>query len=98
MSYNLVIKPEAAEDAEEAAIWYEEQGPGLGSKFLESLEEKLTTIELNPQLFEIKYNDIRQAFLSRFPFAIHYLFDNNSIFVLAILHTRVNPEQWKQRK
>lgn len=97
MSYTLIIKSLAQIDIEEAAFWYEQKSVGLGSVFLEEIEDKLLIIQKNPNLFEIKYKQIHQAFLYRFPFSIHYIIDMEIIFVLAILHTNRNPQIMVQR-
>ena len=97
MSYTLIIKSLAQIDIEEAACWYEQKSVGLGSVFLEEIEDKLLIIQKNPNLFEIKYKQVDQAFLYRFPFSIHYIIDMEIIFVLAILHTNRNPQIMVQR-
>lgn len=97
MNYELIIKPLAQIDIEESALWYEHRSVGLGLVFLQEIEEKIFTIKQNPNLFEIKYKQIHQAFLYRFPFSIHYIIDEEIIFVLAILHTNRNPEIMIQR-
>ena len=97
MNYELIIKPLAQIDIEESALWYEQQKGGLGSVFLQAIEDKLLIIKGSPNLFEIKYKQIRQVFLYRFPFSIHYIIDMEIIFVLAILHTNRNPRIPLQR-
>lgn len=97
MKYEVIIKPLAEEDIRKAALWYEKEMIGLGHEFLEGVEEKLQVIEKNPHLFEIKYKEVHQAFLYRFPFAIHYIIERKTIFVLAVLHTSRNPRIWETR-
>ena len=55
MSYTLIIKSLAQIDIEETEFWYEQKSVGLGSVFLEEIEDKLLIIQKNPNLFEIKY-------------------------------------------
>jgi toxin ParE1/3/4 len=97
VNYTLIIKPLAQVDIEEAALWYEDKSIGLGSVFLQEMEDKLLIIEQNPNLFEIKYKSVHQAFLYRFPFSIHYIIDREIIFVIAILHTNRNPQMIEER-
>ena len=92
MSYRLIIKPLAQEDIEESAVWYEQESTGLGHEFLQAVEEKLQVIEKNPNLFEVKYRQVYQAFLYRFPFSIHYIVEGENISVVAVLHTNRNPK------
>ena len=98
MSYSLIVKPEAEYDLMEAALWYQQQLAGLGDEFLNSVEKKLITIENNPLLFPVIYNHIHQALLHRFPFAIHYTIEQETIYILAITHTSRNPTSWQKRE
>ena len=98
MKYSVVIKPLAESDIRDAVLWYEQQRSGLGEKFMEAIEEKLKLIEENPDLFEIKYKGTHQAFLNRFPFAVHYIKDDERIIVVGVLHTSRDPQIWKSRK
>ena len=50
MSYTLIIKSLAQIDIEESACWYEQKSVGLGSVFLEEIEDKLLIIQKNPNL------------------------------------------------
>lgn len=40
MKYSLIIEPQAELDLLESAQWYELQKPGLGSRFIEAVEDK----------------------------------------------------------
>ena len=97
MSYKLIIKPLAEVDIEESAFWYEEQSSGLGLAFLQEIEQKIQIIENNPNLFEIKYKSIRQAFFFFFSYSIHYIIELETIFVLALIHTNRNPQTVSKR-
>ena len=44
----LEVRPAAAADIEEAALWYESQRPGLGSEFLEELRHVEAAIAKSP--------------------------------------------------
>lgn len=41
MSLLIRVRPEAAQDLEDAAGWYKEQSEGLGNKFLEEVRRCL---------------------------------------------------------
>lgn len=73
-------------------------GTELANIFLEVVEEKIRIIIKNPFAFAIKYREVRQALLIQFPFAIYYIIEDLHITVLAVIHTRRNPEIWQERK
>jgi len=45
----------------------------------------------------MRYKDIHTAIVSEFPYMIHYNIDadKNLITVLSIIHTSLNPKNWK---
>jgi toxin ParE1/3/4 len=96
--YKLSIKPLAELDAIEAANWYNAKRDGLGNEFLLALDAKINAIERNPQQFAFAYKNIRRALTERFPYGIFFSIENDTIYVLAILHTRRNPLLIRKRK
>jgi len=93
----LIIKPLAEIDAKEAMLWYNDKLEGLGREFLLSLDAKINAIQRNPKQFPIKYKNIRRALIDRFPYGIFYIIENETIYILAIIHTKRNPTTWKKR-
>ena len=97
MKYRLIIKPDAEWDMTETALWYETQKHGLGEDFLQAIEDKFEIICGSPLVYAIRYKTIRVAFVRKFPYGIHFLLDDNTVIVLAILHTKRNPAIWERR-
>ena len=56
------------------------------------IDEALTRISRHPAAYPIVYPQLRRAVVRRFPFAIFYELD--SIQVVAIFHSRRNPESF----
>ena len=52
MSYKIIFLNPAADELDSAFTWYEENKNGLGSEFLEEVEDYLKLIQNNPLLFE----------------------------------------------
>jgi|SRR5205807_9690642 len=46
----VLVRPAAAADIEEAFLWYEQQRSGLGADFLRTVDGALAAIQSNPQL------------------------------------------------
>ena len=51
MRRRLFVLPAARDDIAAAANWYDASGPGLGTTFLDSIEELLQRIAETPQQF-----------------------------------------------
>jgi plasmid stabilization system protein ParE len=94
---DLILRPAAAADVEEAFSWYERQRPGLGEEFLESVNAGLREIGAYPLRQAIIFRDTRRFLLERFPYAIFYRAYPNAIVVVACMHGRRDPLRWRQR-
>ncbi len=99
MSYGVKFLPAARDDIRETIQWYNEQQKGMGAKFYRNFVSALKVVRSNPKLFQIRYKDIRQSPVKKFPFQLHYLVEdqNERIVVLAVLHASRNPQIWKER-
>jgi plasmid stabilization system protein ParE len=51
----VILRPAAAADIEDAISWYERQRPALGGQFLEAVNAVLTQIAENPRLAALPY-------------------------------------------
>jgi hypothetical protein len=54
----------------EASVFYEEKASGLGSAFLDSVEEAIVKIRENPKAYQLVGKEIRRKILVRFPYSI----------------------------
>ena len=69
MSYKIIFLNPAADELDSAFTWCEENKSGLGSEFLEEVEDYLKLIQNNPLLFEEQKNrsNLHKVPLVRFP-------------------------------
>ncbi len=94
---DLIVRPAAAADVEEAFSWYEQQRPGLGKEFLEAVDAALREIAGHPLRQTVIFRDIRRLLLKRFPYAVFYRAYSSAIAVVACMHGRRDSLRWKQR-
>lgn len=98
MPFNYNLSQEAEDDMLEAYIWYEQQNPGLGEEFLESLDKASLAIVQNPDTYRIRYKKKVRAFVvERFPYLILYTLEKNEVNVIAVFNTSRSPKSWKER-
>ena len=97
--YKIIILPLARKDIRNSADWYEQQKKGLGKRFTAHVRKIVSLIQQNPASFNIKFDDVRIAVLSIFPYLILYRIDesNQSIEIYAVYHTSQNPNNWEGR-
>ena len=77
--------------------WYEEQRSGLSLEFRSALDQTLSAIDNNPELYARVYRDLRRALLRRFPYGVFYMQRAEGVIVAAVLHTSRSPELWRAR-
>jgi plasmid stabilization system protein ParE len=95
----MVIRftPDADAELAEARQWYAHQRTDLDREFMERIDDALSRIIRNPQLYPIVYGTLRRAVVQRFPFAVFYDVTVDEIHVIAVFHSRRDPEMWKSR-
>jgi toxin ParE1/3/4 len=64
---------------------------------MDSVDEALTRVVRNPLIYPIVYRNLRRAVVRRFPFAVFYDVTEDEIRVIAVFHSRRNPEGWQSR-
>ena len=99
MKYSVSLQPEARQDIQNAIDWYESKQFNLGTSYFQELVETINIIAQNPAIFQVRYREVRIAFLNKFPFGVHFKIDDNreTIVILAVLHTSQNPQIWLDR-
>jgi len=97
MDYIVSIPKQAEKDLREVFLWDEEKKPRLGFLFKDFLETAIPNIKQNPLKFQIRYKNIRNRFLNKFPFGIQYWIFENEIIILAVLHTSLEPKMWQKK-
>jgi plasmid stabilization system protein ParE len=93
----VVSHPEADEELQAAAFWYEERQPGLGDDFLDQFERTLLRIVNDPERWRKILGDSRKLNFHRFPYAIVYSVRGDTIYIKAVMHLRRRPFYWKTR-
>lgn len=102
MSKPLITGPEADEETEQAALWYEQQRDGLGQRFLDGVDETLDRLRRYPRAgAPVPHVStdlaVRRAPVKRFPYHVIYLELVASIHILAVAHDRRRPGYWLGR-
>ena len=93
----LEFTPEAEQDLAAAFQWYEGQFAGLGTEFVRAADLAFARVLDNPRLYPRVYRTFRRILLPRFPYAAFYLFQQQQVVVLSVLHTAQNPDLWRKR-
>jgi toxin ParE2 len=95
---HVVSHPEAEQELEAAAVWYEEQQPGLGDDFLEEFEHTLRRIQAEAERWRVFQGDNRKLNFHGFPYAIIYSLRAKAIYIKAVMHLHRRPFYWSHRQ
>jgi len=95
---DVVFLPPAEEEMIAAARYYESQSPGLGSAFLDEVEQATNGLAAHPQAAPVVRNGIRRRLLTRFPFGLLYQVEDTRIVIIAVMHLRRRPGYWEGRQ
>jgi toxin ParE1/3/4 len=92
----------AAEEAAEAAAWYERQREGLGIEFLMAVDAALDLLEgdivpLTPVPGFAGKRGAKRLVLNRFPYSIIIREQATEFIVVAFAHQSRRPGYWRNR-
>jgi toxin ParE1/3/4 len=95
------ILAEAAEEAMEAAAWYESERQGLGQAFIRAVDHALDLLqdEIVPLISIPGFDNARvgRLILRRFPYDIVLTTHGDEIVVIAFAHHSRRPGFWRDR-
>ena len=72
--------------------FYEQQSPGLGSYFLDNLYSDIESLRYTGGAHLIIHKNFHRALSKRFPWAIYYSVDGQTISIHAVTDSRRDPD------
>ena len=91
MNFGLTFTRPAIADMGSAHDWYENQRAGLGKQFLSVVDAAMATLAERPERFPLRYSHFRRVLVRKFPYAIYYSIDANTVLVHAVIHMARDP-------
>lgn len=92
MRYSLSFLPEVEEDILSAYVWYEEKAKGLGEEFLRAFYASAAEIARTPKIYPKIYKNFHRKLIKRFPYAVYFLIEHESIVVCGLFHCARDPQ------
>ena len=93
----VVFDPLARQELRDAVKFYEKHQKGLGQKFLSAVESATDIIAQFPLLYPILREPFRRCLIRKFPFGIVYSVEEETIYVIAVMHLKRKPGYWLDR-
>lgn len=97
MGRRAEVLEEAAEEAEQAALWYAERSRSASVGFWEELDKAFEAIAASPQAWPPHSHGTRRYVLRRYPFGVIYRLEPGRVVIVAIAHTSREPGYWSRR-
>lgn len=94
---NIKILSSAQRDIIDGYRFYEKQSAGAGSYFLDSIFSDIDSLSIYAGIHKTCFGQYFRMLSRRFPFAIYYKIENETVLVYAILDCRRDPA-WIREK
>lgn len=93
------FNPDALDEYQEEASWYEEQRYRLGAEFVEAVEKSIGEILRDPGRYQPAGRTTQIFRMKRFPYYLHHPFNEagQHVRILAVMHHRRRPDYWRER-
>ena len=86
----------AKDDLVEGFYFYEEKEAGLGDYFLSNIFSDIESLKVFGGIHGKAYKGFYRALSKRFPFAIYYTIDSNTVWIRSVVDCRRRPS-WIRR-
>jgi hypothetical protein len=93
---NIVVLEEAADDLVSGRDFYDQQEPGVGQYFWDSLISDIESLAIYAGVHQ-RYFGLFRLLSKRFPYAVYYEIAESVAYVIAILPVRRDPA-WVQQQ
>ncbi len=81
-------------EIEDSKEYYNLQQEKLGDRFKKEIQKSIDIILTSPELYPEIETDLRRCLMHKFPYAIFYTIDDETIVILSIAHQRRKPYRW----
>ena len=94
---NVIYHPLAVKEIDSAFEYYQEILPSLARDFLEELNTSIESIVSSPLRYHLVRRDMRKCRLKRFPYALYFVLEEDTIRILIVRHNRRHPSYGMDR-
>jgi hypothetical protein len=88
MLFNVNFSDESLLEIRETREYYSQVSLIILKKFDDEFTKSIELLKVNRNHFHKRYRNINIVFTKKFPFEIHYIFENNRIYIQRILHQK----------
>ncbi|HPI20555.1 MAG TPA: type II toxin-antitoxin system RelE/ParE family toxin [Candidatus Kapabacteria bacterium] len=97
MKLNVYFLEPAENELVEAVNYYNMQSYGLGFEFAIEVQKAIERIIQYPNSWSKLSTRTRKCRCNRFPYNVIYSLKDETIIIIAIMHTKRKPNYWEKR-
>jgi plasmid stabilization system protein ParE len=87
----------ARDELAEAVEFYNDRRSGLGDDLAAEVERAIDRVLHSPRACPQVSANVRRCHVPRFPYGLLYQIRGQEILIVAVMHSRRDPEYWKER-
>ena len=87
----------ARSEFQEAVDYYNQRQEGLGIEFAQEMDFVIERILADPTSYEKGSGNVYSLRTKRFPYAVFYALEDETVVILAVMHLRRKQGYWKDR-
>ncbi len=97
VKHTILVRAGAEADIAAAAIWYEQQRPGLGREFVADIDDAIAIAVANPFRFPClrRRPEARRILTRRFPYRVFFVRQGDKLVVFRVLHSARHDREWR---
>lgn len=92
----VAFHPDALEELEQQAVFYEQRSKGLGERFTAEVEAATALVVSMPGIGSPYKHGTRRVFPKNFPFSVVYREVEEALLIIAVAAFRRKPGYWRQ--
>ena len=92
-----VFHPEARAELLEAGRYYMQKSTPVAERFYEEMEQVLVEVLERPHMRRMFDPPARLHFGPSFPYALIYIDQPDSVWIVAVMHFKQRPGYWRER-
>lgn len=94
----IKIHPEAMAEARSVRNWYASHSPDAAQAFMAEFDAAVKSIADRPNTWPLFEAQTRRYVFRRFPYYILYRHNEDTVQIVALMHSRQRPGYWHRRK
>ena len=94
----VAFHPEALEELQDQAVFYEDRSEGLGKRFTAQVEAAVSLAASMPGIGSPYKHRTRRVFPKDFPFSVVYRESGETLMIIAVAAFRRKPGYWRRRQ